>query len=283
MPEEKRPGEILTEEEWIYNQYKQRTLDWLNQGIEEGWLDRDTALRQAADIFQLSDAYDFETGTRYLQSLEAQETRRRSTIARARVAEKATDVWYRGEERVPIEGRPETLEAYKELTKGLAYLNGEWVKKGTPNAKTAEELGWYAQSALAGAEVSKAMFSARIERAAKERQRQQEWRYTPPSPEYGAVFQRGLAGTTGTINFKDWYEGKYGSIVQAFKTTIPKLKAEEWPGLKPLQVEKKVEETFAEYLKRIAPAQAEEYATRFPYGRGGRPWAYAPALKTVKF
>ena len=43
------------------------------------------------------------------------------------------------------------------------------------------------------------------------------------------------------------------------------------------------EKSWAEYLRGREPELREEYETRYPYGLGGRPGAYQPAIRTVGF
>jgi len=100
-------------------------------------------------------------------------------------------------------------------------------------------------------------------------------------PEYQRAFTETAMGLAGPQPFRDWFGSQYPSIVAQFKTTIPKLEERYWPGLGPKEVEERVEQTWAEYLK--TPRFREEYATRYPLGQYGRPWAFAPRIQTVRF
>ena len=90
-------------------------------------------------------------------------------------------------------------------------------------------------------------------------------------------------GLTGTEPYKEWFSSRYPSIVAEFQATIPKMEQRYWPGLMPGEVKEEVEKTWAEYLKAEMPRRREEYTTQYPYGMGGRPWAFAPRIQTVKF
>lgn len=110
------------------------------------------------------------------------------------------------------------------------------------------------------------------------------WRYEPPEPEYGRAFEEERLGLGGAQPWRSWFESQYPTLVSRFKLTIPKMEQRYWEyGLRPREVEARVEKTWAEYLKKRKPELREEYATRYPFGVGGRPWAFAPRIQTVKF
>ena len=111
--------------------------------------------------------------------------------------------------------------------------------------------------------------------------RQRAWATQRVEPEYRRAFTEAEAGLTGPQPWKEWFSREYGRIASEFETTIPRFEEQYWPGLTPKEVESKVEESWAEYLK--TPRFREEYATRFPFGMGGRPWAYQPRIQTVAF
>jgi len=111
--------------------------------------------------------------------------------------------------------------------------------------------------------------------------RQRAWETQRVEPEYSKAFAEAEAGLAGPEPWKDWFSSRYRSIAAEFETTIPKFEERYWPGLTPKEVERSVEESWAEYLK--SPRFREEYAIRHPFGMGGRPWAYQPRVQTVRF
>ena len=117
----------------------------------------------------------------------------------------------------------------------------------------------------------------------REYQISQAWRRETPRPEYRRAFTQELMGLTGPEPYKEWFSSRYPSIVAEFQATIPKMEQRYWPGLMPGEVKEEVEKTWAEYLKAEMPRRREEYTTQYPFGIGGRPWAFAPRIQTVKF
>jgi len=111
--------------------------------------------------------------------------------------------------------------------------------------------------------------------------RQRAWETQRVTPRYGRIFGETKTRLTGPEPWKEWFSSQFGRIASEFETTIPRFEERYWPGLTPKEVEKRVEETWAEYLK--TPRFREEYATRYPFGMGGKPWAYQPRIQTVAF
>ena len=134
------------------------------------------------------------------------------------------------------------------------------------------------------------------------------WRYAPPQPEYAPAFEKILMGLEGRPEpYKDWFARRYSSILAEFEATLPELKSEAWKvtpryltrgrkirelgkealkkeAMWPGEVERRIEEKlWPEYLETAEAGWREKYATRYPYGEYGRPWAYAPRVKTVGF
>jgi len=111
--------------------------------------------------------------------------------------------------------------------------------------------------------------------------RQRAWETQGVRPKYGRIFGEAKTGLTGPEPWKEWFSSQFGRIASEFETTIPRFEERYWPGLTPKEVERRAEETWTEYLK--SPRFGEEYATRYPFGMGGRPWAYQPRIQTVAF
>jgi len=107
------------------------------------------------------------------------------------------------------------------------------------------------------------------------------WQYAP-QPEYETAFEKERAGLGGAQPWKDWFSSQYPSLVSRFKAEYP-FKREEYPGLYPAEAKVKYEKTWAERLRERKPELREEYATRYPFGMGARPWAYQPRIQTVGF
>ena len=118
-------------------------------------------------------------------------------------------------------------------------------------------------------------------------------KYTKPSqvtpwtqavtPEYSRVFTEASAGLTGAEPWKEWFASQYPSMVAQFKTTIPPLEQQYWTGLTSQEAEKKVEQSWAEYLQRQTGEQEQKYQSQYPFGQNRKPWAYAPRIQTVRF
>ena len=121
------------------------------------------------------------------------------------------------------------------------------------------------------------------ERATERRKLREAWWREPPRPEYMPAFEEERMGLEGPQPWRQWFESRYPTLTKRFQAILPKLERGFWPGLYPGEVEEKAEKTWAEYLKRKTPELREEYATKYPYGMGGRPWAFAPRIKTVGF
>ena len=83
-------------------------------------------------------------------------------------------------------------------------------------------------------------------------------------------FEEVRAGVVGARPWTDWFESKYSRELGRFRATLPSK--ELLPGKR-----------WSEYLKKRKPELKEEYAERYPYGIGGRPWAFQPKIKTVSF
>ena len=83
-------------------------------------------------------------------------------------------------------------------------------------------------------------------------------------------FEEVRAGVVGARPWTDWFESKYSRELGRFRAVLPY--EEKLPGKR-----------WAEYLKKREPELEEEYKERFPYGIGGRPWAFQPKIKTVSF
>jgi len=109
------------------------------------------------------------------------------------------------------------------------------------------------------------------------------WQYAPPQPEYARAFEEERVGLGGPQPWKSWFESQYPSLVSRFRATLPKMVPSAYPGMYPGEAEEQIEETWAETLRKRRPELREEYATRYPFGMGGRPWAFAPRIQTVGF
>ena len=72
-------------------------------------------------------------------------------------------------------------------------------------------------------------------------------------------------GVTGTPTWRDWFENKYGSAARQFVAKAP---------------EERQAETWAEFLKSKKAAAREEFWGLGTYGRGERPAAFQPAVRT---
>ena len=83
-------------------------------------------------------------------------------------------------------------------------------------------------------------------------------------------FEEVRAGVVGPRPWTDWFESKFSRELGRFRAALPSK--ELLPGKR-----------WAEYLKKRKPELKEEYATRYPYGIGGRPWAFQQKIKTVDF
>lgn len=113
--------------------------------------------------------------------------------------------------------------------------------------------------------------------------RARAWRGAVAQPEYAPAFEEERLGLGGPQPWKDWFERQYPTLVSRFKAQLPKFEARAYPGLTPREAEKEIEKTWAEILRKRKPELREEYATRYPYGIEGRPWAMAPRIQTVGF
>ena len=115
--------------------------------------------------------------------------------------------------------------------------------------------------------------------------RQRAWETQGVRPKYGRIFAETKTRLTGPEPWREWFSSQFSRIAAEFETTIPRFEEQHWPGLTPKEVERRVEETWAEYLK--TPKFREEYAARFPfggtYGQPAKPWAYQPRIQTVAF
>ena len=103
------------------------------------------------------------------------------------------------------------------------------------------------------------------------------------TPEYSRIFTQASMGLTGAEPWKDWFASQYPSMVAQFKTTIPPLEQQYWTGLTSQEAEKKVEQSWAEYLRRQTGEQEQKYQSQYPFGQNRKPWAYAPRIQTVAF
>ena len=83
-------------------------------------------------------------------------------------------------------------------------------------------------------------------------------------------FEEVRAGLVGARPWTDWFESKFSRELGRFRATL--LSKEPLPGKR-----------WSEYLKKREPELEEEYKERFPYGIGGRPWAFQPKIRTVDF
>lgn len=222
------------------------------------------------------------------------------------LAAKKPPAWYEGEPRVPIAGRPETLEAYKEATTGLSYLNGKWVQAGTLGAKTAEELGWYAPVETAGMKVpysrtGKALINPvtgktrsealgiteKTQEAYWEREEEAEKKARvealsvpyQPTPRYAAGFEA-IRPTTGTEPYLDYFSSHYSELLGGFQTILPRYEGRVLPEQVAAETAR-IEKSWAEYLKKKTPEIKERFYALSPSARGEYPSRYAPPIRTV--
>jgi len=110
------------------------------------------------------------------------------------------------------------------------------------------------------------------ERARKVREVRYAPRYAPsyayPEPmRYEPAFEEERAGLGGTRPWKSWFENRYGTLVRRFKAIT----------------EEPTEKGWAEYLKAQKPKLREEWAGLGAWGRGERPSAFAPRVRTVRW
>lgn len=200
----------------------------------------------------------------------------------------ARDIWdevaARGQRRIaeefigvpvttPEERQAEKVEALRRTGRvGIAGIPEwqleQWEQRVRAGEITEEEVGRYIE---------------RREETARKRKRAAVWRYAPPRPEYGRAFEEERAGLGGPQPWRSWFESQYPSLVSRFKATLPRMEQRFYPGLTPREAERQIEETWAERLRKRKPELREEYATRYPYGMGARPWAMAPRIQTVGF
>ena len=82
--------------------------------------------------------------------------------------------------------------------------------------------------------------------------------YKPPS------FKE--AGITGALNWRDWFENRFQSVVSEFGGQA-----------------ERTEESWAELLQRREAELKGEYYQKSPYERGERPSAFAPKIRTVRW
>ncbi len=131
-----------------------------------------------------------------------------------------------------------------------------------------------------------AYIERRFESQARARTRRKKafaWQVSPPRPEFAEGFEEQRLQLGGTQPWRDWFEGRFAQELGQFRATIPKFERGLWEGLSPRDVEAKVEMAWAERLRKRVPELEEEFATRFPFGRGGIPSAFQPRIQTVGF
>lgn len=143
---------------------------------------------------------------------------------------------------------------------------------------------WRDQVAAGGiTEEEVGRYIERREETQAKRARARAWRYAPPQPEYARAFEEERLGLGGAQPWKTWFESQYPTLVGRFRATLPRMEQAAYPGLTPSEAEKQIEETWAERLRKGKPELREEYAKRYPYGMGARPWAMAPRIQTVRY
>ncbi len=89
-------------------------------------------------------------------------------------------------------------------------------------------------------------------------------------PQYQTAFE---SVAQGSQPWKSWFESQYPSLVSRFKLTLPEVPT----------TAKTMEKSWADWLAKKTPELKEEFASLPSSYRGERPWAYAPAIKTVRF
>jgi len=112
---------------------------------------------------------------------------------------------------------------------------------------------------------------------------QRAWRYSPPQPEYQRAFTETSEALAGPEPYQEWFGSRFPSIARSFEATLPKFEQKYWGGMYPQEVEKQVEESWAEYLRKRVPAERQKYASQYPYGAERYPSRFAPRIQTVQF
>ncbi len=121
------------------------------------------------------------------------------------------------------------------------------------------------------AEEQKALARPGSEAVARASQRHAEQeRELSKVPQYQTAFE---SVAQGSQPWKSWFESQYPSLVSRFKLTLPEVPT----------TAKTMEKSWADWLAKKTPELKEEFASLPSSYRGERPWAYAPAIKTVRF
>ncbi len=121
-------------------------------------------------------------------------------------------------------------------------------------------------------------------------------RATPISPRMGIPFEQGLAGSSESEPWKQWFAENYSSILGQFNLSQPadfytrggwdrySKRYGETRYRSKESAEQMAEKTWADYLeKKAKPEYLEKWYNLSPYQRGERPSSYAPKIKTVGF
>lgn len=103
-----------------------------------------------------------------------------------------------------------------------------------------------------------------------------------PQPRYRPEFYGMTGELGGSQYYLDYFQSMFPSFVHEFEATLPTYKGfkSAWAAQKEAE---KIQETWADWLKKKRPEAHERFWGMRPERRGEKPWAYQPGIRTRGF